>query len=61
MLREEQASEAAEPVLNAGPEHMTSGQWHGMVIGGASGAVLGALLLLPLAFVPFHDSSSSGS
>jgi hypothetical protein len=55
-LREEQAAETAEPVLSAGPEHMTSGQWHGMVLGGAAGAVLGALLLLPLALVPFHDS-----
>jgi hypothetical protein len=35
---------------------MTTGQWRGMVLGGAVGAVLGALLLLPLAAIPFVSS-----
>lgn len=56
VLRQEQSQETAQPVLGAGPEHMTSGQWHGMVVGGLVGAVLGALLLLPLALIPFVDS-----
>lgn len=55
-LREEQAAETAQEVHSGGPEHMTSGQWKGMVLGGATGAVVGAVVFLPFALIPFMDS-----
>jgi hypothetical protein len=56
VLRDEQEDEVAHGPLASGAEHMTTGQWKGMLLGGAAGAVIGALLLLPLALVPFMDS-----
>jgi hypothetical protein len=55
-LRAEQEAETAQPVTGGGPEHMTSGQWRGMVLGGLTGAVIGALLALPFGFIPFMGS-----
>lgn len=54
-LRGEQQHEAAQGPAASGAPHMSTGQWHGMVFGGAVGALIGALLLLPLALVPFMD------
>lgn len=55
-LREEQAAETAQPVTSAGPPHMTNAQWKGMVLGGLAGGVIGALLFLPVALIPFVDA-----
>ena len=55
-LREEQAAENAEPLVTGGPPFMTGGQWKGLVLGGLAGAVVGALLFLPVAFIPFLDA-----
>jgi hypothetical protein len=54
-LRDEQEDEVAHGPAASGAVHMTTGQWRGMLLGGAAGAVLGALLLLPLALIPFLD------
>lgn len=54
-LRDEQEDEVAHGVAASGSVHMTTGQWQGMVLGGLGGAILGALLLLPLALIPFLD------
>jgi len=59
VLREEQATETAQTVTSAGPVLMTSGQWKGVVLGGLGGALLGAVVALPLAFIPFMDSVSA--
>lgn len=54
-LRDEQEDEVAQGPGASGAFHMTTGQWKGMVLGGALGAVIGAVLLLPLALIPFLD------
>lgn len=55
-LREEQAAETAQPVTAGGPPHMTNAQWKGMVLGGLAGGLIGALLFLPVALIPFIDA-----
>jgi hypothetical protein len=58
-LRDEQEDEVAHGPGSGGAFHMTTGQWRGMVLGGAAGAVIGALLLLPLALIPFLDPAAA--
>jgi hypothetical protein len=57
-LHEEQVAEAAQPVTASGPPHMTGGQWKGMVLGGLAGGLVGAVILLPFALIPFMDPAS---
>ena len=42
--------------LESGTVQMTRGQWQGMVVAGAVGALIGALIALPFAAIPFMDS-----
>jgi hypothetical protein len=51
----DQQAETHHSVAEAGPVQMTRGQWQGMVLGGIAGAVIGALIALPFAFIPFMD------
>ena len=52
----DQQAETHHTMAEAGPVQMTRGQWQGMVVGGAVGAVIGALVALPFAAIPFMDS-----
>lgn len=55
-LRAEQVEETAQGVMDAGFEHMTRGQWRGMLFGGAGGAALGAVLMVVAGlFVPIFE------
>jgi hypothetical protein len=55
-LRAEQEAENAQTLASGGPEHMTSGQWRGMVVGGLAGAAVGAVLMvLVFGFFPFME------
>lgn len=52
----DQQAETHHTVAEAGPVQMTQGQWQGMVFGGLAGAVLGAVIALPFAAIPFMES-----
>lgn len=55
-LRAEQEEETSRGISQAGFEHMTSGQWRGMIGGGAAGALVGAVIMAVVgAFVPIFD------
>jgi hypothetical protein len=54
-LREEQRDEAAESWVGPGVPAMTNAQAKGFALGTAIGGLIGVLVFLPLAFVPFMD------
>jgi hypothetical protein len=54
-LRREQQDEAAESWVGPGVPAMTDGQWRGLVVGSLVGGIIGAVVFLPLALVPFMD------
>jgi hypothetical protein len=54
-LREEQRDEAAESWVGPGVPAMTDAQAKGFALGAVVGGLIGVLVFLPLAFVPFMD------
>lgn len=54
-LRAEQFREADDVGGGPGVPILTGGMFRGMVGGGAAGALLGALVALPFALIPFFD------
>jgi hypothetical protein len=55
-LRREQQDEAAETWVGPGAGAMTDGQWKGLLAGSLIGGIIGAVVFLPLALVPFTDN-----
>lgn len=54
-VADQQAQTRHGPV-ESGPVQTTPGQWRGMVVGGAVGAIVGVVIALPFAAIPFMDS-----
>ncbi|HEY8546499.1 MAG TPA: hypothetical protein VIL36_15675 [Acidimicrobiales bacterium] len=51
----DQQAQTRRGPLESGTVQMTRGQWHGMVVGGLVGVVLGVLIALPFAAIPFME------
>lgn len=52
----DQQAQTHQGPVESGAVQMTRGQWRGMVLGGAVGALIGVLIALPFAAIPFMDS-----
>ena len=51
----DQQAETRQTLAGSGPVVTTPGQWRGLVLGGAVGALIGAFLALPFAAIPFME------